>query len=133
MSPQPTWQSTGFNLCTSLYNAGTAKPPVFQYAHGAPVFTGDPCPNAGGAPTGIEFYNGGSYPASYKGALFLADYARACIYVVPKGPNGQPNFAAGQLFMNIAPAALTDLECGPGGDLFYVDNTGGTVVRIRFA
>ena len=26
-SPQPGYQSAGLNLCTSLYNAGTARPP----------------------------------------------------------------------------------------------------------
>jgi glucose/arabinose dehydrogenase len=132
-TPQPSWKAAGFNLCTSLYSAGTATAPAFQYAHSAPLFTGDPCPTGSGSPDGLAFYTGSSYPASYKGALFFADWARQCIYVVPTGANGEPAFGQIRLFMNVAPAGVTDLEAGPGGDLFYVDNSGGTVVRIRFA
>jgi PKD repeat protein len=63
--------------------------------------------------------------------LFFADYSRDCIWVMPKGADGNPapglvrTFAAGA-------ANPVNLEIGPGGDLFYADFDGGTIRRIRY-
>ena len=54
-----------------------------------------------------------SYPAEYDGALFFADYSRDCIWVMPKGADGQP--APGQVRTFVAGAANpVNLENGPG-------------------
>ena len=72
-----------------------------------------------------------AYPAEYDDALFFADYSRDCIWVMPKGADGQP--APGLIRTFVAGAANpVDLEIGPGGDLFYVDFDGGTIRRIRY-
>jgi glucose/arabinose dehydrogenase len=129
---QPLWRDLPVDLCRSLYTAGDARLPSFRYLHGAPVFGSDSCHNSGGAPSAIAFYNNTRYPARYQGALFFGDWMRECIYVVPRGAGGQPDFAVGSRFANISPRKITDLETGPRGDLFFVDNQGGAVLRIRY-
>ena len=122
----------GFDLCTSLFTAGTASAPYYTYSHSSPVVSGDNCPTGGGSSTtGITFYTGGNYPSSYNGALFFADYARQCIWYMPTGANGLPDPT--QIKPFVVPAASpVDLEIGPNGDLFYADLNGGTIRRIVY-
>ena len=61
-----------------------------------------------------------NYPAAYKGAMFFSDYARSCMWVLGKKPNGDPDPAAIQPFVQDAETPV-DLVAGPGGDLYYVD------------
>ena len=82
--------------------------------------------------SGLAFYQGGSYPAQYNGALFFTDYTRGCIWVMPKGANGLPDPAARATFLTNA-AAPVDLQIGPGGDFLYVDIAGGTIHRIVYS
>jgi len=80
------------------------------------------------------------YPASYRGALFFADYARRCIWFMEPGAGGVPDPARVQFFgATVASgdyAGPVDLEFGPSGDLFYVDlvpgTSTGTVRRIGY-
>jgi hypothetical protein len=82
----------------------------------------------------LAFYPaaGGSYPATYAGGLFIADFSRNCIWFMPRGADGLPvpsqrtTFAAGA-------AGPVSLTIGPGGDLFYVDLQGGRIRRISYA
>jgi glucose/arabinose dehydrogenase len=110
----------------------TVTAPYYTYNHASAVVSGDNCPTANGSSiTGIAFYNGGSYPSSYNGALFFADHTRNCIWVMKAGTNGLPD--PNQISVFDTPAANpVDLETGPGGDLFYVDHDGGTIRRIQF-
>ncbi len=131
--PQAGYQNAGLNICTSLYGTpGSVVAPYFAYQHLQPIVQGENCPAANGAAiTGIEFYAGGSYPASYHGALFFADHSRNCIWAMPVGGNGLPDASKVETF--VSPAAHpVDIETGPGGDLFYVDFEGGTIRRISY-
>ena len=95
------------------------------------MVAGETCGTGISSISGLAFYNGGSFPAAYNGALFFADYSRNCIWVMFPGTGGVPNPATRQTFL--APAAgPVDLVVGPGGDLFYPDLSGGTVRRIRY-
>ena len=78
--------------------------------------------------SGLEFYDGGTFPAEYDGALFFADYARSCAWAMLRGANGLPDPARIRTFITGAP--VVDLQVGPGGALFFVD-IDGTVRRIR--
>ena len=49
---------------------------------------------------GLAFYDGGTFPAPYNGALFFADYSRDCIWVMFPGANGLPDPATRQPFIN---------------------------------
>ena len=119
------------NLCQSLYSEGTAVAPYFAYPHGAPV-AGETCPaGSGSSISGLAFYEGGTYPAAFTGALFFADYSRKCIWVMHAGSNGLPDPATVQPFIQNAGNPV-QLKIGPGGDLFYVDFNGGAIHRITY-
>jgi PKD repeat protein/glucose/arabinose dehydrogenase len=131
--PQPGYQSAGLNMCTSLYNAGTATPPYYTWSHSAHMVPGDSCPTGSSSSTGIAFYTGTSnYPSSYVNGLFFADYARSCISFMPVGSSGLPDPTRVQSFASSAPNPV-DLEIGPNGDLFYVDIWDGTVHEIKYS
>ena len=131
--PQPAYQNAGLNLCTALYGSpGSVAGPYFAYQHLAPIVQGESCSTANGSSiSGLAFYTGGSYPATYTGGLFFADYSRNCIWAMPVGANGLPDPSAVQNFVTGA-AHPVDIETGPGGDLFYVDFDGGTIRRISY-
>ena len=129
------YDSANLTICENLYAAGTGAvtAPTFTYNHSALVVPGERCPSGTlVAISGMAFYpeTGGTYPASYRGALFFADYSRNCIWVMFKGSNGLPDPATRQTFVAGA-AGPVDLKVGPGGDLFYADLGGGTMRRIR--
>jgi PKD repeat protein len=105
--------------------------PPFHVQAGSRRRRGRDLPNTSGSTSGLAFYAGGSYPAKYNGALFFADYSRKCVWVMLAGASGVPDRAKLEAFAQNA-AAPVDLLTGPGGDLFYVDHTGGTIHRIRY-
>ena len=125
---QSAYDGLNLDLCESLYAApGAVRQPHFAYPHDAPAFSGDTCsPSGGSSVSGLAFYGGGSYPARYNGALFFADYSRKCIWALIGGSATAP-----ETFASVG-AGPVDLQAGPGGDLFYADLDGGTVVRIRY-
>ena len=95
------------------------------------------CHTGGSSITGVAFYQGGSYPAHYNGALFFADHTRNEIWAMLPGTNGLPDPARLQSFVGVdatggAAGHPVDLKIGPGGDLFYVDMDDGTVHRITY-
>ena len=52
--------------------------------------------------------------------MFFSDYARSCVWVLGKKPNGEPDPTVIQPFVQAAETPV-DLVTGPGGDLYYVD------------
>jgi PKD repeat protein len=130
---QSGYDGANLNLCENLYGQPSAvAAPYHAYHHSAKVVAGESCPTGSSSVAGLEFEfaaSGSSYPAEYDDALFFADYSRDCMWVMPKGADGNP--APGQVKTFVAGAANpVNLEIGPGGDLFYVDFDGGTVRRI---
>ena len=120
----------GLGTCTDLYSEpAAATPPVYAYHHNQQVVAGESCAAGGGSISGLAFYETGAYPISHRDALFFSDVARNCIWVMPNGVDGLPDPAARSTFMANA-ASPVDLRTGPGGDLFYVDFSGGTIRRI---
>jgi glucose/arabinose dehydrogenase/PKD repeat protein len=137
-SPQGGYQGAGLNLCSSLYSApGSVMAPYYTYNHSACVVSYPGCHTGGSSITGVAFYQGGSYPAQYNGALFFADHTRNEIWAMLPGTNGLPDPSRLQSFVGVdatggAAGHPVDLKIGPGGDLFYVDMDDGTVHRITF-
>ena len=133
-SRQPGYDSPDLAICEGLYaEAGAVTSPYFNYHHNESVVPGEVCPIGGSSIAGISFrfYQGGSYPPEYDGALFFADYSRDCIWVMFKGANGNPDTTARKTFVGGA-ANPVDLQIGPSGDLVYVDYDGGTIRRVHY-
>ena len=119
-------------ICETLYSTSKAVvKPYYRYDHLKRVVSGETCPTGSSSLSGMAFAGAGSYPSSYDGALFFADYSRSCIWAMLKGSNGLPDKSKRVTFVAGAPNPV-DLEIGPGGDLFYVDIWGGSVHRIQY-
>ena len=137
-SPQGGYQGAGLNLCSSLYSTpGSVLAPYYTYNHSACVVNYSGCHTGGSSITGVAFYQGGSYPTQYNGALFFADHTRNEIWAMLPGTNGLPDPSRLQSFVGVdatggAAGHPVDLKIGPGGDLFYVDMDDGTVHRITY-
>ena len=138
-SPQGGYQGAGLSLCSSLYSTpGSVVGPYYTYNHSACVVSYSGCHTGGSSITGVTFYEGGSYPAQYNGALFFADHTRNEIWAMLPGTNGLPDPSRLQSFVGVdatggAAGHPVDLKIGPGGDLFYVDMDNGEVHRITYA
>jgi glucose/arabinose dehydrogenase len=130
---QPNWDFNNLNICESLYSTpGAVTAPYLSYIHNGPhSFTANTCPTGGASVSGVAFYGTGSYPASYRNGLFLADYSRKCIWFVPAGGNGLPDPSQGRTFLSDAGGPI-DLKIGPAGDLFYLDYDNGLLRRVQY-
>ena len=130
VGPQPSYDGANLNLCESLYSAGGVTAPVYTYDHAQRVVPGESCTTGSSSISGMAFYNGGNYPASYTKALFFSDYSRNCIWAMLAGGDGFPN-PSNRITFDAGAAGPVDLQIGPGGDVFYVD-FGGAIRRIRY-
>jgi glucose/arabinose dehydrogenase len=132
-APQPGYDSANLQICENLYTAGqtAVTNPYYAYDHAAQVVSGEACGTGSSSVSGLAFYEGGSYPGRYDGALFFADYSRKCIWAMEKGTNGLPDPAKRSTFVAGA-AGPVDLEIGPNGDLFYADLYSGTIRRVKY-
>jgi glucose/arabinose dehydrogenase len=129
---QSGYQLANLALCTSL-SASAVTAPVLAYNHSSTLAAGDTCPTANGSSiSGLAFYTGSSYPASYQGALFFVDHSRNCIWAMLPGGNGDPDPTKVQMFESAAGHPV-DLKVGPNGDLFYADLEGGSIHRISYS
>jgi glucose/arabinose dehydrogenase/PKD repeat protein len=108
-----------FGICQAL-PANAVTPPYYTYNHSAQVVSGEACPTGSSSIAGLAFYpdSGGSYPDSYNGALFFADYSRNCIWAMRKGTNGLPD-PANRVTIRSGGGGPVNLVSGPGGDIFY--------------
>ena len=126
------YDGANLSICENLYaQTGAVTAPFFTYSHSAKVVPGETCPSGSSSISGLAFYDGGTFPANYDGALFFADYSRSCIWVMFRDQNGVLDPSTRATFIAGA-AGPVDLEIGPGGDLFYVDLNTGTIRRISF-
>ena len=127
------FDNVNVTLCESLYAEGSAASPAFAYAHDSLVVPGENCSTGSSSISGLEFYSGTSYPARFRGGLFFADYARACLWFAPAGADGRPDFSQVETFATAAgtfrPVHITT---GPGDDLYLTDVSGGLVRRISY-
>jgi PKD repeat protein len=127
------------DMCKALYNdtVSPASDPYFAYEHGLAVPGNDTCGTGsnGSSITGAVFYSGTRYPASYNNALFFADNARNCIWVMTAGANGLPDTSTVKTFVDDSDNPYpVDLVADPvSKDIFYVNIASGTVNRISYA
>jgi len=86
-----------------------------------------------GSPVGVEYYNQRAFPAKYRGALFLADWAIGVIFAVHLERDGASYKTEVERFCKGAPMNVTDLATGPDGALYFTmggRGTQGGVYRI---
>ena len=130
--PLRSYQEAGVPICERLYAEKRAvSEPEAALSRDDPVLDGDPCGRGTQALSGLAFYRGDAYPPHYRGALFVADYVRGCIWALLPDADGRPDTSRLELFRT-GVAAPVQLVAGPGGDLFYVDFDGGAVHRISY-
>jgi glucose/arabinose dehydrogenase len=130
---QPQWENVNVNLCEQLYTgpAGTVTAPYWAYRHGSQSPDNVRCANyPGTAVAGLAFSEGAPFPAAYDGALFVADYARGCIWALPAGADGLPDPT--NLHTVVSGITPVDLDIGPDGRLYFVDIAAGTANRINY-
>ena len=122
------------NTCLQLYadTENPMRPARYAYSHDAKLTAGEACPTGGSALSGLTFYEGGTYPAEYDGALFFTDYARNCIWALMPGADGLPDPTNVRHILHDPMAFPVDLEIGPGGDIFYPNIADGTIHRLEF-
>jgi glucose/arabinose dehydrogenase len=125
------YDGANLNRCESLYAGAGQTGPFYTYDHGAQVVPGDACPVGTSSTTGIAFEDGSNYPAVYDGALFFADAARGCIWVMKRGGGADP--APGQISQFVGGGgSVVQVLAGPGGDIFYVDLWAGQIHRVVY-
>ncbi|MBN9393025.1 MAG: PQQ-dependent sugar dehydrogenase [Chloroflexi bacterium] len=137
---QPGYQAAGLTMCQNLYdNPGSVVSPYYSYYHSVAI-QGQNCsistqPGTGisSSITGMAFYNKdlGNYPAAYDEALFFADYSRACIWVMYKGTDGNPDPSTIIPFVNGIYTPI-QLVIGPGGNLFIVGLLDNSIRRVQY-
>jgi glucose/arabinose dehydrogenase len=130
-APLRSYDEADVPTCERLYAAGTAVAPEHVLPRDDEVLDGDGCGKGTQAISGLAFYNGGSYPARYRGALFFADFVRRCLWVALPDESGRPDLDRIELFRR-GVAGPVKLVTGPAGDLFYLDFAGGTLHRLRY-
>jgi glucose/arabinose dehydrogenase len=113
------WPTTEGSFNQTTYPQFTL--PVYSYHHSNGTPTG--CAITGGA-----FYNptAASFPASYVGKYFFADYCSNWIYYIdPASPGTATPFAADV-------SLPVDLKVGPDGALYYLARGTNRVGRIQY-
>jgi PKD repeat protein/glucose/arabinose dehydrogenase len=118
-NPNTSW------FCSALAES-TITPPLLPWHHSNPGSIGF----VGNASSGAIFYDGTSFPVTYHGKCFFADYGDNWIRVADIDAQDQligiEPFASGL-------AQPVELRVDPAtGDLVYVSITQGAVRRIRF-
>ncbi|TDJ68673.1 MAG: hypothetical protein E2O39_12805, partial [Planctomycetota bacterium] len=76
-----------------------------------------------GSPTGVTFGKGTSFPARYRRALYVLDWAYGTIFAVHLEPDGASFKASYEPFAVGKPLPVTDVAIGPDGAMYFT--TGG--------
>jgi hypothetical protein len=129
---QPGYDGADLSLCEGLYSGGSARAPLYTYAHTAKVFSEESCPTGSSSISGLAFTPPNStLPAEFNGALFFSDFSRKCIWVMERTTGTLPSPSRIRAFRTGADDPV-DLQFGPGNDLYYPSIYGNRVKRIHF-
>lgn len=88
-----------------------------------------------GSPTSVKFGYGSRFPADYREALYILDWAYGRIIAVHLSPRGASYAGRPESFLKGRPLNVTDLDFGPDGAMYFV--TGGRktqagLYRVRY-
>jgi glucose/arabinose dehydrogenase len=135
---QEGYDAADINLCESLYATPESKlgdvtsplaAPYLAWPHsGAQPATG--CTSAEeGSAVGGRFVTTTSWPAALQGGYVFADPAHGCIAAMQKLANGKPDTT--KRVALVTNTAASDLQIGPGGDVYWIDGPDGSINRLR--
>ncbi|MDQ1659231.1 MAG: hypothetical protein QOD41_4314, partial [Cryptosporangiaceae bacterium] len=107
--------------CQAIY-AGNVRndPPLYVWAHNG----------AGAAAIGGMFYTGTSYPASYQGKYFFADYAEQIIRVI--GTDISDKVTSPGVTFGTGLGGPVAIHPEINGDLAFADILSGQIKRLRY-
>ncbi|MEV7042686.1 PQQ-dependent sugar dehydrogenase [Amycolatopsis sp. NPDC051061] len=125
----PCWEGThptpGYSTLAGC--AGVAnQAPIFEYPHGNGAMQGN-------SVSGGIVYNGSSYPASYRGSYFFADYVTHKLWTLRYDDQGKLTQAPENppVFTDIG--GPTRLASAPNGDIVYADILTGNLRRLSYS
>ena len=104
-----------------------------------PAYFPDSLPSNGdiglGSPTAIAFGSGSHFPAPYREALFILDWAYGKIIAVHLSRKGASYYGQAEEFITGRPLNVTGMDFGPDGAMYFV--TGGRrtqsgLYRVRY-
>jgi putative heme-binding domain-containing protein len=72
------------------------------------------------SPTGVKFGAHSHFPPKYRKALFAADWVFGKIFAVHLEPQGASYSGTFETFLSGKPLAVTDLEFGPDGAMYFI-------------
>lgn len=140
---QPTWDALNNNMCESLYadvDAGRASairgrsgvspysPPVIPIPHDTSL---GGCRVGSSSVIGGVFSSAANWPTALKGAYVFGDYGAACLYAMPLGADGDPDFS--RLNTLVVGTGVVDLSNTADGSVMWVDIGSGEVYALRRA
>jgi glucose/arabinose dehydrogenase len=123
------WDAVGNAACEDLY-ADAQGVDFPHFAFGRDRLVDEPCPAGSAALSALAFYDGAAFPDAYRDALFLADHAQACLWIMPAGADGLPDPARIRAFAT--GVRIPDLIVGSDGALYYVSAVAGQLHRISW-
>lgn len=120
VEPQPGYAA--FSLCSSLYSAGSAKAPLYQWDHAAQTAAA-----VGGAFTGTN-----GYGAAFQNTYFFGDYAVDQIRVLKVDASNNLVPGSAQVFSKDA-AGPVEIDINPAdGDVYYLAINAGELRHIKY-
>jgi len=104
-----------------------------------PVYAPDSWPSTldlgRGSPTAVKFATNTGFPAPWRHALFVLDWAYGRIIAIELLPHGASYVGSATLFLQGRPLNVTDLEFGPDGAMWFITGgrkTASALYRVRY-
>lgn len=110
---------SSFAQCQTLYASGNVQPAIYAYNHAA----GSSSVQVG------DFYQGTTYPAPYRDALFFLDYNRQVVWTMPFNAQRQPGTVTS---FATSIGGVTQMSTGPDTNLYWMDILAGRLNRLRY-
>lgn len=88
-----------------------------------------------GSPTGVAFGTNSKFPASFRKALFVLDWAYGRILAVHLTPRGASYTGKAETFVQGKPLNVTDIAFGPDGAMYFTvggRRTRSALYRVRY-
>jgi glucose/arabinose dehydrogenase len=117
--PDPLWGWQDLERCSGVLASATAAP-RWVYEHGRKAFASDTCSASSGSSIAGVAFGGEAAPPELRGGMFVADFARNCIWGMPAGTGGLPDPTQVEVVARGTPGSgPVDLQLGPDGSLYY--------------